>query len=43
MVFADRSVGDHPKLAAACMRAAMAKQPSRLTMSVPYGKVVPKR
>jgi hypothetical protein len=37
IVMAERSVGDHDRAAAACMTPAIAKHPTRLAMSVPYG------
>src|SRR4029453_9624245 len=43
MVIADRTVGDQDSVPAACITAAIAKQPTRLTMRVPTGKAVPKR
>src|SRR5262245_30629719 len=43
MAIADRTVGDQESVPAACMTAAIAKLPARLTMSVPNGKAVPNR
>src|SRR5215203_996300 len=43
IVTAERNVGDHESANAACMTAAMPKQPSKLTITVPYGKVLPNR
>src|SRR4051812_47571667 len=43
MAMADRTAGDQDSAPAACMTAAIAKQPARFTTRVPYGNVVPKR
>ena len=43
IVTAERTVGDQPSVSAACIRAAITKQPTRLTISVPYGKALPRR